>query len=44
MWKKAIVAKFKLLCLHINEGNEKNYKNYCRDKEVTGTALKREPL
>jgi hypothetical protein len=31
MWEKAIVAKFQLLCLHINEGNEKIYKNYCMD-------------
>jgi len=23
--KKKIVAKFKLLCLHINKGNEKSY-------------------
>lgn len=29
MWKKAVNIKFKLLCLHINEGNEKNFKNYC---------------
>jgi hypothetical protein len=31
MWKKEVMAKFKLFWLHFNEGTEKNHKTYCKD-------------